>query len=60
MEPSDIAHISAYVTSREHMAGYMRARTNSDRHRAGSKPDPADRLGSHAQSSSRVEVLAAQ
>ncbi|ABF62029.1 Endoribonuclease L-PSP (plasmid) [Ruegeria sp. TM1040] len=26
MAPSDIAHISAYVTSREHMAGYMRAR----------------------------------
>lgn len=26
MEPADITHISAYVTSREHMAGYMRAR----------------------------------
>ncbi len=26
MEPSDIAHISAYVTSRDHMADYMRAR----------------------------------
>ncbi len=26
MEPSDVAHISAYVTSREYMADYMRAR----------------------------------
>lgn len=26
MRPGDTAHISAYVTSRDHMAGYMRAR----------------------------------
>ncbi|KUJ85263.1 enamine deaminase RidA [Ruegeria marisrubri] len=26
MTPADIAHISAYVTDREHMASYMRAR----------------------------------
>lgn len=26
MAPGDVAHISAYVTAREHMAGYMRAR----------------------------------
>lgn len=26
MSADDVAHISAYVTSREHMAGYMRAR----------------------------------
>lgn len=26
MGPADVAHISAYVTAREHMAGYMRAR----------------------------------
>jgi enamine deaminase RidA (YjgF/YER057c/UK114 family) len=26
MTPGDVAHISAYVTAREHMAGYMRAR----------------------------------
>ena len=26
MEPADITHISAYVTSREHMTGYMLAR----------------------------------
>ncbi|KPA23728.1 Endoribonuclease L-PSP [Shimia sp. SK013] len=26
MGPKDVAHISAYVTDREHMAGYMRAR----------------------------------
>lgn len=26
MGPADIAHISAYVTDRAHMAGYMRAR----------------------------------
>ncbi|OUS36442.1 enamine deaminase RidA [Rhodobacterales bacterium 56_14_T64] len=26
MGPDDVAHISAYVTDREHMAGYMRAR----------------------------------
>ncbi|MBY6068479.1 RidA family protein [Leisingera aquaemixtae] len=26
MAPSDVAHISAYVTSRDHMSGYMRAR----------------------------------
>jgi len=26
MGPGDVAHISGYVTAREHMAGYMRAR----------------------------------
>ncbi|MDW4500046.1 RidA family protein [Sulfitobacter sp. D35] len=26
MGPADVAHVSAYVTAREHMAGYMRAR----------------------------------
>lgn len=26
MEPADVAHVSAYVTARDHMAGYMRAR----------------------------------
>lgn len=26
MEPSDVAHVSAYVTDRTHFAGYMRAR----------------------------------
>lgn len=26
MRPADVAHISAYVTAREHMADYMRAR----------------------------------
>ncbi|MEQ9259781.1 MAG: RidA family protein [Roseovarius sp.] len=26
MGPGDVAHVSAYVTAREHMAGYMRAR----------------------------------
>lgn len=26
MQPADVAHISAYVTDRAHMAGYMRAR----------------------------------
>lgn len=26
MTPDDVAHVSAHVTAREHMAGYMRAR----------------------------------
>ena len=41
MGPDDVAHISAYVTERSHMAGYMRAR---DRFIATSKRKPSSTL----------------
>ncbi|MBN8291846.1 RidA family protein [Rhodobacter sp. NTK016B] len=41
MGPSDVAHVSAYVTDREHMAGYMRAR---DEFAAGSGRLPSSTL----------------
>ena len=41
MSPADVAHISAYVTDREHMDGYMKAR---DAFMAGSTTLPSSTL----------------